>query len=71
MGCLWELITAPFRFALWAIGLILDATGRVLSLIIGGAICMVGVGLCMTLIGALVGIPLVLFGGGLLLKAIF
>ena len=71
MGCLWDIITAPFRFCLWLIGLILDATGRLLSLLIGLAICAIGVALCFTLVGAVVGVPLIIFGGGLMLKCIF
>ncbi len=71
MGCLWNIITAPFRFCGWLIGAILEATGRLLSLIIGLAICAAGVALCLTLIGAILGIPLIIFGGGLMLKAIF
>ncbi len=71
MGCLWDIITAPFRFCGWLIGLILEATGRLLSLIIGLVICAVGVALCFTVIGAIIGIPLIIFGGGLMLKCIF
>ncbi len=71
MGCLLEIFTAPFKLAIWLIGLILDATGRILSLLIGLGICAIGVGLCLTLIGAIIGIPLIIFGGGLMLKAIF
>ena len=71
MGCLWDIITAPFRFCGWLIGLILEATGRLLSLIIGLVICAVGVALCFTVIGAIIGIPLIIFGGGLMLKSIF
>ena len=71
MGCLWDIITAPFRFCGWLISLILEATGRLLSLIIGLVICAVGVALCFTVIGAIIGIPLIIFGGGLMLKCIF
>lgn len=71
MGCLWDIITAPFRFCGWLIGVILEVTGRLLSLIIGLVICAVGVALCFTLIGAIIGIPLIIFGGGLMLKCIF
>lgn len=71
MGCLWDIITAPFRFCGWLIGLILEATGRLLSLIIGLVICAVGVALCFTVIGAIIGIPLIIFGGVLMLKCIF
>lgn len=71
MGCLINLLTAPFRLAIWLISFIIGATGRILALLIGLAICAVGVGLCMTVVGAIVGIPLIIFGGGLMLKCIF
>ncbi len=71
MGCLFELLAMPFKLAIWAIGVILEAAGRVLSLCIGLGICAIGTALCMTLIGAVLGVPLALFGGGLMLKAIF
>ena len=71
MGCLWKIITAPFRFALWLIGLILETAGRLISLFIGLAICAGGVALCFTVVGAIIGIPLIIFGGGLMLKCIF
>ena len=38
---------------------------------IGLAICAIGVALCFTIIGAIIGIPLIIFGGGLMLKCIF
>lgn len=71
MGCLWNIITAPFRFCGWLIGLILEVTGRLISLVIGLAICAVGVALCFTVVGAIIGIPLIIFGGALMLKSIF
>ncbi len=71
MGCIWNIITAPFRFCLWLIGLILETTGRLLSLINGRVICAIGVALCFTVIGAIIGVPLIIFGGGLMLKSIF
>ena len=71
MGCLWDLICAPFKFCAWLIGAILEATGRLLALLIGLAICAVGVALCFTVIGAILGVPLSIFGGRLMLKCIF
>lgn len=71
MGCLWNIITAPFRFCGWLIGLILEVTGRLISLLIGLACAAIGVALCFTIIGAVIGIPLIIFGGGLMLKCIF
>lgn len=71
MGCLWDIITAPFRFGAWLIRVILEAVGRILAFIIGLVICAIGVALCLTVIGAILGVPLAIFGGGLMLKSIF
>lgn len=71
MGCLMKVIKAPFQLFFFLLKTLLDACGRVLSLILGALICAFGVLCCATLLGAALGIPLVIFGGGLMLKAIF
>ncbi len=71
MGCLLELLTAPLKAAIWLIRLILNATGRALSLLIGLAVCAGGAALCLTIVGAIIGIPLLAFGAALMVKSIF
>ena len=71
MSCLLELILLPFRAAAWMIASILSIAGRMASFFIGLALCVAGVALCMTLVGAVAGVPMVIFGGGLMLRSIF
>ena len=70
-GCLWDMITWPVRLALGLMGWILSAVGSLIARDIGLVICALGVALCFTLVGAIIGIPLIIFGGGLILKSIF
>ena len=71
LGCLWDLITWPFQLAGWFIGWILSAVGSLIGFAIGLAVCVAGAALCLTIIGAIIGVPMVIFGGGLMLKSIF
>ena len=66
MGCLlW-----PF-LAIWGVfGLFIKLTGHLLGLILGGALAIAGLALTVTLIGAVVGLPLLLVGGLLLVRAV-
>jgi membrane associated rhomboid family serine protease len=64
MGCLlWPftlvigIVTGVFGFAMKLVGLILGAVGGVFGLIFAVALGGVGVLLCMTIIGAIIGIP--------------
>ena len=66
-----RLLTWPFRMAADLIGLILSLAGSILGLAIGFVICALGVLLCLTGIGMIIGIPLAIFGGGLMQKSIF
>ena len=66
-----RLLTWPFRMAADLIGLILSLAGSILGLAIGFVICALGVLLCLTGIGMIIGIPLAIFGGGMMLKSIF
>lgn len=71
MGCLFKLITAPVRFVLWLTGLIIEAVGRLLALVIGLTVCVLGVLLSLTGLGAVIGVPMVILGGGLMMRCIF
>lgn len=66
-----RLLTWPIDLAMYLIGLILNMTGRLMAFILGLIICGLGVALCFTLIGMIIGIPVCIFGGGLMLKSIF
>ena len=66
-----RLLTWPFRMGMELIGMILGLTGRLAAFILGGVICCAGVALCLTVIGMILAVPMVIFGGGLMLKSIF
>lgn len=61
----------PF-WALWRlVTFILEMTGRLVGLILGGVFIVVGVLLSLTVVGAILGIPLALFGGLLTVRCLF
>ena len=61
----------PFK-AVWKIaGLIFDLVGNLLAIILGLAFVIVGVLLTLTLVGAIVGIPMIIFGTALMLRGLF
>lgn len=61
----------PFT-ALWRlVTRILEITGRFVAVILGIALIAIGVALSLTVIGAIVGVPLALFGFLLLLRGLF
>lgn len=57
---IWELVT-------W----ILKLTGRVVAIVLGLALMIVGVLISLTVIGAIVGVPLLLFGLLLVFRGLF
>jgi hypothetical protein len=57
---LWRLVTG-----------ILVVTGRLVAVIVGLVFVLVGAVLCATVVGAVVGVPLVLFGGLLVVRGLF
>ncbi|HEY3342206.1 MAG TPA: hypothetical protein VGK81_09320, partial [Anaerolineae bacterium] len=65
------LLLWPF-WAIWRlVTFILGLTGRLVAVVLGLVLLIVGVLLTLTVIGAIVGIPLILFGFLLLLRGIF
>ncbi len=65
------LLVWPF-WALWRlVTLIFELTGRFLVIVIGGVLMVVGVIISLTVIGAIVGVPLALFGFLLVLRGLF
>ena len=71
MRWLWDIITWPLRMATGLIGWILSAVGNLIAFFIGLGLCSLGVLISLTVVGAIIGIPLVIFGGGLMLSSIF
>lgn len=66
-----RILTWPFVAAGALIALILSAVGRIFAFGLGFALAALGVVLCISIIGLVVGIPLVMFGGGLMFRSIF
>jgi len=66
-----NLLALPF-IALWRfVELVLTLTGRFLAIIIGLVLVLIGALLTATVIGSIVGIPLIVFGGALILRGLF
>ena len=61
----------PF-YAIWRLVVfIIEMTGRLVGLILGAVFILVGVVLSLTVVGAVLGIPLALFGLLLMVRSIF
>lgn len=63
---LWPFV-ALWRFLTWILGL----TGRVVAVVLGLALMIVGVIVSLTVVGAVVGVPLLIFGLLLILRGLF
>lgn len=61
----------PFYAMFWLVSFILELTGRLVAAVLGLVFMVVGAILTVTVIGAVVGIPLMLFGFMLMLRSIF
>ncbi len=66
-----EIILAPFRWLWQLLAGILNLTGRVVALILGLVLLIVGVLLSATGVGACIGVPLAIFGFLLLVRGLF
>ena len=61
----------PF-YAVWKLlTFILNVTGRILCVLLGMILMAAGVGLSLSIVGAIIGIPLVSFGFLLVVRALF
>lgn len=61
----------PFYVVWKFLTFILNVTGRILCAILGLAMMAVGVGLSLSIVGAVVGVPLTAFGFLLVVRALF
>lgn len=66
-----QILTFPFVAAGMLISFILGAVGRLIAFGLGFAVSAIGVLLCVSVVGLVPGVPLVLFGGGLMVRSIF
>lgn len=61
----------PFKM-LWSfVGVVFLAIGKLMSLLLGILITVIGAVLCATLVGAIVGIPLVILGVTMMIRSLF
>ena len=67
MGCL----LAPFKLLWDLLAGILNLTGRLVGVILGLVLMIVGVVLTVLIITSPIGIPLIVFGGLILIRALF
>ncbi len=66
-----DIVLLPFR-AIWRlVTLIFELTGRVLAMVIGLVLMILGVLISATVIGALIGIPMAVFGLLLVARGLF
>jgi hypothetical protein len=71
MDTMIQLIELPF-VALWRVlGLVLGATGRLLAFTLGLVLLICGALLTLTVVGGIVGVPLMLVGLVLVIRAFF
>jgi hypothetical protein len=61
----------PFLALWWLVTFVFEATGRLLCAVLGVALVIVGGVVALTIVGAPIGIPLVLLGVLLLVRALF
>lgn len=66
-----RILTWPFRMLFSLIGFVFSLTGRLVAAVLGLALVIVGIVVTCTMVGAVVGVPLIVLGGLLLLRAIF
>jgi hypothetical protein len=71
MSGLGSLVMWPFK-ALWRlVGLVFEITGRLVAVLLGLVLMVLGVLVSATIIGAVIGIPMLLLGLMLVIRGIF
>jgi hypothetical protein len=61
----------PFEALWWLVTTILALTGRLIAVVLGAVLMVMGVLISATLVGAIIGIPLLFFGVLLVLRGLF
>src|SRR5262245_1260639 len=64
-------LLAPFRLGWWMASRIEKSTGILFTLLVGAGLLMGGFFLCSTFFGMLLGIPMIVAGGFLALRALY
>lgn len=65
------ILFAPFAWLWQLVTFILGMTGRLLAVVLGFVLLIVGLLLTLTLIGAIVGIPMLIVGFALIVRGLF
>ena len=68
---MFRLLSWPFRMVWGLLGFMFGLMGRVLTIIIGLLVMVVGVLLTVTIVGSFLGIPLIILGFLLAIRALF
>ncbi|MGYP000094508724 len=66
-----RVLTWPFRMVWSFIGIVFLGIGKLLSMLLGVILAAIGVALCCTIIGAIIGVPLVVLGVAMFLRSLF
>ena len=66
-----RVLTWPFRMVWRFIGIVFLGIGKLLSMLLGVILAAIGVALCCTIIGAIIGVPLVVLGVAMFLRSLF
>ena len=68
---IWDVLVFPFRLVGQVTGWALDLTGHVLGFVVGLVLLILGIVLSITVIGLILGIPLIALGGWMMFRALF
>ncbi|NMM63433.1 hypothetical protein HBE96_12230 [Clostridium sp. P21] len=66
-----KFILWPFKIILSLISSIITLTGKAIGIILGLVIMILGMAATVTIVGGIIGIPLIIFGLLILIKSIF
>ena len=66
-----RVLTWSFRMVWSFIGIVFLGIGKLLSMLLGVILAAIGVALCCTIIGAIIGVPLVVLGVAMFLRSLF
>lgn len=66
-----SILLFPFVALLKLIEIIIKITGRLLAVILGLVFMIIGGLLCLTIVGAIIGVPIVIFGFIMVVRGLF
>ena len=66
-----NILLFPFRMLWWLVSFAFNLTGRLIGIVIGGLLMVIGLALSATFFLAIIGIPLAILGLLLIIKSLF